>query len=371
MYKEALKFSSFIFAFALFFQSYAVVDTNFYLFLCFGQSNMAGGCKGGDATDCDTSSPGSKRVKVLAFRDCDEQSQACPNLKVKRTANKWYTGFPPYNNCNEAIGPADHFGKTMIDSIREDITIGIIPCSFSGQDIGLFLKGNTSFTAPTWAHPTVGKEVYKFIIDRCKIATQSGVLKGILFHQGENNAGEGDAWVNKVVGLVKDIKADLNLGDTIPFIGGELRYQEENGCCYQLNPYVNKLPSKIPNSAVVSAKGLKPRNPDDSYRAHFDTPSMRELGKRYAKALLSISSQDYIPRKLPPVAVQKPKAAPVMAKSIGNNAVIYSLDGRPVKEVKSNSNTGMLKTKLSGVYIVVNKANSNNAHTSVVPFIQK
>ena len=135
------------------------------------------------------------------------------------------------------------------------------------------------------------------MIDRCKLAQQSGVIKGVLFHQGESNAGDGDEWVDAVVGIVKDIKADLALGDDVPFIAGELRYENENGCCFQLNPFINKLPQKIKNCAVASASGIKARNPD-KWKAHFDITGMREFGWRYAAAFLKLANKEFVPRKV-------------------------------------------------------------------------
>ncbi|MBN2037031.1 MAG: hypothetical protein JW768_09845 [Chitinispirillaceae bacterium] len=347
----------------------AAPDPNFHCYLCFGQSNMAGGCKPGDANDCDTTSARAKRVKVLAFMDCNTQSTACTSYRLVRTFNKWYTAFPPYNNCSEGIGPADYFGKTLLDSIRDDITIGFIPCSFSGQSIVVYQKGNTT-PIPSWAHPTVGTDGYGFVVSRCRIAQQAGVIKGFLFHQGESDAGAGDGWVDKVVGIVKSLKTDLGLSDSIPFIAGELRYQSENGCCYQLNPYINKLPQRITNCAVVSANGIKARNPDDEWRAHFDTPSMREFGRRYAMAFLKVASPTLVPRKgsVPTVSPSKPR--PVSAATIrswSKGARIYTLQGKVIADIIDSRDMDRL-TRLRGasVYLVSPKS-SNSVRLMIVP----
>jgi hypothetical protein len=290
------------FCIAVFFVSslLAAPNPNFHLYLLFGQSNMAGGCKPADSLECDTTSAKAKRVKVLAFTNCENvKSTACTTCTMNRKYNQWYTAFPPYHNCSEGIGPADHFGKTLLDSIADSITIGFIPCALSGVDIAFFQKGIVSKRRKEFKIPPDDKApgAYQWMVDRCKLAQKSGVIKGILFHQGESNCGEGEKWVEAVVGIVKDLRADLGLSDSVPFIAGELRYQSEDGCCFQLNPFVNTLPQKIKNCSVVSANGITARNPD-KWRAHFSTEGMREFGKRYAVAFLKMAGNNYVPRKV-------------------------------------------------------------------------
>jgi hypothetical protein len=279
----------------------AAPDPNFHIFLCFGQSNMAGGAKPGDTIDCDTSSLTAQRVKVLAFTDCASMSTACANLKIVRTHDQWYTAFPPYNNCGEGIGPMDYFGKTMIDSIRGDIKIGFVPCALSGQSIKVFLKGSTD-TISSYAQPAgISRDAYAWMVKRAKIAQESGVIKGILFHQGETDNGQA-WWVNTAKGVFNGLKKDLNLGD-IPIVLGELlqeRAEADTGkagpCCTAHNTLIHQLASDMPNCAVASSKGLHMRA-NDKYKAHFDLPGMRELGRRYAKEFLKLASTESVPRK--------------------------------------------------------------------------
>jgi hypothetical protein len=339
----------------------AQVDPNFHLYLLFGQSNMAGGCKVGvNATDCDTSSAGAQRVKVLAWGDCNTMSTACTSYKLVRTYDKWYTAFPPYHNCSEAIGPADYFGKTLIDSIQEIIKIGFIPCALSGQAIAVFEKGSNAaisdYTQPVNGATKITTDGYGWMVRRCKIAQQTGVIKGILFHQGESNSGEGDAWVTKVVTIIKNLKTELGLSDSIPFIAGEMRY---DGCCAGLNPYVNKLPTKITNCKVASASGLQKRETEgDNY--HFSTPSMREFGVRYAKAFLSVASNTLVPRK-GTVAVKALKEEKTVSLSSirawDDGAKIYSLDGKCLSVIHpSNKENGWSGMKAGNVYLVARKS---------------
>ena len=111
---------------------------------------------------------------------------------------------------------------------------------------------------------------------RARLAQQTGVIRGIIFHQGESDTGQA-AWVDKVKGLVTDLRTDLGIGD-VPFVAGELLY---GGCCDAHNPIIAQIPDRIPNSFVVSAEGLTGQ--DD---AHFDLAGQRELGKRYGQQMI-------------------------------------------------------------------------------------
>lgn len=336
-------------------------DPNFFIFLCFGQSNMAGGAKPGDAFDCDTSSSKAQRVKVLAFTDCNEVSTACTNLKIERMHDQWYTAFPPYHNCSEGIGPSDYFGKTLLDSIRADIKIGFIPCALSGLSIKVFQKGSKE-TIPEYTRPVgVSSDAYGWMVNRCRIAQQSGVIKGILFHQGEADAGQ-SWWVDAAKGVFDSLKKDLGLGD-IPIILGEL-LQAPGACCAGHNTRVHELASKLPNCKVASSSGLAMR-PNDQWKAHFDNDGMKELGRRFARAFLSLADENYVPRT-GGVKVDRKRVVSVKdLASLEKTAVIYSLDGRMV--CRTGIDDGVSgKVKTGQIYIVKQKISGSRASVVLV-----
>ncbi|MCX7725755.1 MAG: sialate O-acetylesterase [Chitinispirillaceae bacterium] len=344
-------------------------DTNFYLFLCFGQSNMAGGASTDTITDCDTTSPKAKRVKVMAFMTCNTKSQrSCTNYQIVRTENQWYTAFPPYNNCSEGIGPADYFGKTLIDSVEDNIKIGFIPCSFSGQSIKVYQKNNTT-QIPTWAHPTVGTKGYEWMINRCKLAQKDGVLKGILFHQGKSDAGQ-SWWVSTTKSIFDDIKKDLGIGD-IPIVLGEL-LQDAGACCASHNPLVHELAKQMPNCTVVSSAGLKMR-PGDQYNAHFDDKSMREFGRRYAREYIKLVKEKmpkgYIAFKgLQNIKHNKLELVSEKSISSWNGEIkIYSLNGRLLKSVELPKKVAELNTIGKGNVYLIKKADNSFTKIMIIP----
>ncbi len=126
---------------------------------------------------------------------------------------------------------------------------------------------------------------YDWMLTKLRKALEKGSLKGILFHQGETDCsgwgGNPTTWVSRVEDVISDIKADLNIDYDLPFIAGHLSDTENN--FKQMNPYIDQLPSVIPNTLVVSSEGLS-RGRDN---IHFTTESQREFGKRYANAFLN------------------------------------------------------------------------------------
>jgi hypothetical protein len=348
----------------------AAPDPNFHCYLLFGQSNMAGGgagvALGGNsgaliAEDCDTST----RIKRLAFCDCSAGSgTACTKYTQSHTADTWYTAYPPLHICNEGLCPGDWFAKTMLDSIRADIKIGLIPCALSGQALNVFVKGGSNFNIPTWAHPTLGnKSPYAWMLARCKLAQQAGVIKGILLHQGESGSG-GEAWVAMATKIIDALKQDLGLDTALPVVVVELRQDQYASFNTQ---QVDQFAKQYPNCGLASSTGLTVQS-DDTW--HFDAAGMREFGKRYANALLKLATNSFIPRK-GSVTVGEPRA-PIMAfaaevLSWTGNTKIYSLDGRAITVITTpNKGNAWRVMKPGNVYLVTRKS-GNNARLMVIP----
>ncbi|MES2826058.1 MAG: sialate O-acetylesterase [Pseudomonadota bacterium] len=242
----------------------AAPDPNFHIYLMFGQSNMEGAAPI-ENQDRITN----QRVRVMADLNCGN---------LGRTYGNWYVASPPLNRCNSGLGPGDYFGKTMAEGMPSAVTIGLVPAAVSGTPIELYQK-----SAPIGRNnqniPTQFNGGYAWLLDMAKKAQQAGVIKGIIFHQGESDTSDPN-WKNQVKEIVTDLRKDLGIGD-VPFLAGELLYANYGSCCHWHNSEVNKLPGLINNAYVVSAMGLPGM---DVY--HFTTASYREFGRRYAQIML-------------------------------------------------------------------------------------
>lgn len=111
---------------------------------------------------------------------------------------------------------------------------------------------------------------------------QRGELKGILWHQGEsdNTVEKASEYLEKLKTLVQNLRRDLK-APNLPFIAGEIGYFNKED---HINEVLNQAKEEIPFFEVVSAKDLTDR--DD--QLHFDTPSARELGERFARKMIKI-----------------------------------------------------------------------------------
>ena len=256
-------------------------DTNFWVYLCFGQSNME---SGGRMNDADKTVD--KRFQVLA--DFDNPSRGWKK-------GQWYDAVPPLTARGRGISIVDYFGRTMVSNLPPNIRIGIVKCSVSGTKIELWDKDSfrTYLTnlppSDSWkitAANVYDNNPYEYLVGLAKMAQKEGVIKGILIHQGESNVDDQN-WPKKVKKIYGDLMTDLNLKpEDVKLLAGEVVNADHQGEKAAFNDILKKLPETLPNSYVVSSAGL-PCNPD---HLHFTADGQREFGKRYAEKLLSVLS---------------------------------------------------------------------------------
>jgi hypothetical protein len=252
-------------------------DTNLWIFVCFGQSNMEGfpGIEPQDKTNVND------RLQVFAAVDFPNQN---------RKKGNWYTAVPPLCRPSTGLCPADYFGRTMVSSLPTNIRVGIVNVAIGGCKIELFDKDNYQTyvsTAPSWMTNTIrryGGNPYQYLVDVAKLAQKDGVIRGILLHQGESNTDDQE-WPNRIKGVYENLIMDLDLkAAEVPLLAGELVGADQEGACASMNKIIDDLPKTIPNSHVVSSSGCEAR----SDRLHFTPAGYRELGRRHAEKMLRL-----------------------------------------------------------------------------------
>ena len=253
-------------------------DQDFYIFLCFGQSNMEGfpGIEEQDKTNVND------RFKVLAAVDFPE---------LNREKGHWYTAVPPLCRPGTGLSPADYFGRTLVSNLPENIKVGVVVVAVAGCKIELFEKNKFqeyASTAPSWMKNIIKQydgDPYQYLVKMAKLAQKYGVIKGILLHQGESNTGDKD-WPDKVKSVYDNLIKDLNLdAEKVPLLAGEVVNADEQGACASMNKIIDELPETIPNSFVISSAGCTARPPD---HLHFTAEGYRKLGTRYGEKMLSL-----------------------------------------------------------------------------------
>ena len=257
----------------------AEVDPNFYIYICFGQSNMEGNAQweAQDEGNVD------ERFQMLATCDFDNP---------KRTLGNWYKAECPIVSPVGKLGPSDYFGRTMVQELP-DKKIGVIAVAMGGSPIEMFdkdlyeqkYKENYNEWWAQIARNYYGANPYGRIIEMAKKAQEVGVIKGILLHQGCSNNGQED-WPDKVKKIYKDMLRDLGLrASDVHIFVGETEYEDQGGGCSWHNHVVARIPEVIPTGHIVSAKDI-PGNGVDPW--HFSAEGYRTLGKRYAAAVLDV-----------------------------------------------------------------------------------
>ena len=269
---------------------YADPDPNFHIYLAFGQSNMEG--QGTIESQDKTVDP---RFQMLSAID-DFNGRAL---------GTWNDAIPPLANKHGGLGPTDYFGRTLVEKLDPQIRVGVVVVAIAGCSIVAFdspMDQGYLNDQAGWFKDIVkdyGGDPYKRLVDMAKKAKEDGVIKGIIFHQGETDEGDSD-WPNKVKKVYDRLVTDIGLDADIPFFAGEVPYQ---GSSKGTNNNIRKLPEKSKNFYLVSAEGL---NDLDMMRIHFSSQGYRDFGKRYAEKVMEVLGD-----KLNPVATSTPESSSV------------------------------------------------------------
>ena len=230
----------------------------FHLFLLVGQSNMAG------------------RGTVEA-----QDKAPHPRVLMLDKADAWVPAIDPLHFDKAAAGVG--IGKTFATLYAEahpGITVGLIPCAVGGSPIDVWKPG--AFYTATKSHP------WDDAIRRAHLAQKSGTLTGILWHQGESDSNEklAPGYEAKLHDLIARMRKELGAPE-VPFVVGQMgKFAEAawDDAKVQVDRVHQELPKKVKRTAFASAERLKHRGD----KVHFDSPSLREFGKRYFAAFQSL-----------------------------------------------------------------------------------
>ena len=110
-----------------------------------------------------------------------------------------------------------------------------------------------------------------------------GKLAGILWHQGESDARASKVatYAERFGAMIARLRADLNAED-VPVVVGELLRSRSNNAAFNEN--LPTVVAAVPNSVLVSSEDMVDRGD----KIHFDSPSLRTFGERYAAAFLEM-----------------------------------------------------------------------------------
>lgn len=260
---------------------HAECDPNFYIYLCFGQSNMEG------AGQIET-------IDYLNIPDRFQMMAAVDYSSPAREMYNWYSATPPLVRQSTGLCPVDYFGRTMAENLPEEIKVGVIVVAIGGCRIEHLDKDFDPADLENEADwfksfmSCYDNAPYTRLLACAKEAQKQGVIKGMLLHQGESNTGD-QQWPDKVKKIYDDLLADLELNaEEVPLIAGQVVTSDMGGACGSMNAIINTLPQTIDNCRVVSAANLEQKGDG----LHFTSHSYRVLGCRYATQALALMGID-------------------------------------------------------------------------------
>ncbi len=269
-------------------------DPNFHIYLAFGQSNMEGQNWSGSSIAYSDNIPIAykqnvdPRFRVMA---AVSGSYKLASGNEQRTKGNWYTAVPPLVRNNLGLCPADYFGRTLVAGIPdENIKIGVIVVAVAGAAINGFEKTGAPDYYKTQADymkntaNIYGNDPYNYLLNLAKEAQKSGVIKGIIMHQGESGALNGN-WGQKVKGIYDNMLNDLGLpANSIPILAGQA-YGNNNG---NISTLPSAITAKLPNGKnvahVISSQGCA----SGGDNLHFSYEGYKKLGENYGQKMLEL-----------------------------------------------------------------------------------
>ena len=181
------------------------------------------------------------------------------------------------------VGPGRTFGRLLLNANPGKV-VGLIPCAVGGTSIAAWMPGGVD-------DHDENNFPYDFAIKKALTAQQSGKIVAILWHQGENDASkQTPGYTEKLRTVVNNFRRDLQLGEDVPFIAGNLAsfYKENIADHVEIVDNALETLSREKDSFLyVNTKDLTHRGDN----LHYDTASQHELGSRYFAAYQQFSTK--------------------------------------------------------------------------------
>lgn len=208
-----------------------------------------------------------------------------PNIYSLNKDSVWLRAKNPlhWDKPEAAVGMGITFAHELALKLGGNLKIGLVPCAAGGTTIDQWL--NNSYFAFSGNF-----YLYDNLIKRAKIASKSGIVVGMIWHQGESDATNNlyPTYQNKLKAVFQKIREDLN-NPNLAIVAGELgTYLGSNTSCPRwdsINASINQLKSSLSYYDVVSSTGLTP----NSDNTHFTSASQTTFGSRYADTFYKIA----------------------------------------------------------------------------------
>ena len=253
-----------------------------YLYLCIGQSNMVG--KGIVAPEDTIPEP---RFLSLSATNADD-GRKIGEWRLAQSGN-----CRPGEHYPMQVSPTDYFGRTMVDYLPENVTVGILQVGVDGCPMRMFDRESQfpDSIHPDWMEGQIAAydhDPHGRLVSLARQAIEEGwVIKGLLVHQGETDA-YSDYWPKELLKVYNQIREELGVTDEWPILVGEAVGIDQNGVCAHANPTLDRVHDFLPNAYTISSYGCEAAEDD----LHFSAAGYRKLGRRYAVKMLQLMGYD-------------------------------------------------------------------------------
>ena len=228
---------------------------NVWVFILAGQSNMAG------------------RGKV-------EPSDTIPDPRIL-SINKngeLILAKEPLHFYEPRMGGLDcglSFAKALLPAVPDSVSLLILPTAVGGSAIGQWIHDETFRDVPLLSN-------FK---EKAAIGKQYGTIKGILWHQGENDAIKPETIAvhqQQLKKLFKIFRKEVGNRKLPVFLGelGSFSANDENW--QKINAQIQKFVANDRHAYLIKTADLN-HNGD---RIHFESEGQRRMGERFAQAFI-------------------------------------------------------------------------------------
>lgn len=233
---------------------------NLWIFLLAGQSNMAG------------------RGKV-------EPEDTIPHSRILTVTQdgNWVKAKEPLHYYEPRLQGLDcglAFAQELLRHVGDSIHIALLPCAVGGSSIGQWLGDSLHR----------GVRLLGNFEQSVNFAQKYGVVKGVLWHQGEKDAklGKMHTYRENLEELISVFRSYAE-NSSLPVILGELGTNPHDQGDQQNRDAINAtMWSVSAQGKYIGVVKTQDLTKHDYY--HFDSRSLRILGRRYAQAFLSMDT---------------------------------------------------------------------------------
>lgn len=172
------------------------------------------------------------------------------------------------------------FGKELVEHLPDNVSVLLLPIAVGGSSIQQWLGDSTFRNVP----------LYTNFKEKVRIGKNYGTIKGILWHQGENDAITQetiDQYQARLAELVQNFRNTVG-NQMLPIIIGKLgSFSKNNINWQQINQQIERYVTSDKNALLIETSDLK----DKGDLVHFSSNGLRKMGKRFSNAYLEFYAE--------------------------------------------------------------------------------